>query len=399
MARAVKPLTDTQLKTAKVKDKDYVLSDGNGLQFKFRANGSRLWNFNYYHPHTKKRINMGLGTYPTVSLKQARKLTNEARELLAQHIDPKEERDKQFQLQQASTNNTLMNVASMWFEVKKSTVTASYADDIWRSFELHAFPLLSSTPISQISAPKVINVLKPLEAKGSLETVKRVIQRLNEVMTFAVNTGIIASNPLSGIKASFKKPKKENLLALTPQELPELLEAVSEASIKKVTRYLLLWQLHTMTRPNEAAKAEWQEIDWDNNLWVIPSDKMKKRKEHIIPLTKQTLNLLEKIKPISGHGPYIFPSDRNPKTHCNTQTVNMAIKRMGFAGRLVSHGFRSIASTTLNEQGFDRDVIEATLAHVDKNEVRRAYNRSDYLDKRRGLMAWWSEHICNVSCV
>ena len=284
-----------------------------------------------------------------------------------------------------------------WFEIKKDDVTPDYAVDIWRSLELHIFPLLSDIPVREITAPQVIELLKPIEAKGSLETVKRLAQRLNEVMNFATNCGLVQANPLTGIKAAFKKPKKENMAALTPAELPELMGAIANASIKRTTRCLIEWQLHTMVRPSEASGAMWKEIDWDEKVWTIPAERMKKRREHRIPLTEPMLELLQVIKPISGHREFIFPSDRDPKKPCNSQTANMALKRMGFAGRLVSHGLRSLASTTLNEQGFEPDLIEAALAHADDNQVRSAYNRTDFLERRRPMMCWWSNHIEEAS--
>ncbi len=183
------------------------------------------------------------------------------------------------------------------------------------------------------------------------------------------------------------------MAALTPDELPELMQKLAYANIKRVTRCLIEWQLHTMTRPAEAAAARWDEIDWDNELWIIPAERTKKRREHRIPLTEQMLAILEVIKPISGHRDFIFPSDRDPQKPCNSQTANIALKRMGFADRLVSHGLRSLASTTLNEQGFDADLIESALAHVDDNQVRSAYNRTDYIERRRPMMCWWSGHI------
>ncbi|MDE1309032.1 tyrosine-type recombinase/integrase [Vibrio aestuarianus subsp. cardii] len=386
-------LTSKAITNAKPKEKDYVLSDGDGLQLRVRTNGSRLWNFNYRHPITKKRINMGLGAFPELSLANARKKTIEARELVADGIDPKEARDSKLSEMQKELEDTLLNLAKEWFERKKESVTPNYADDIWRSLELHVFPQIANTPVKDIDAPLVIDLLRPIEAKGSLETVKRLSQRLNEIMNYAANCGLVKANPLTGIRAAFKKPKKENMAALAPDELPELMGAIANASIKRTTRCLIEWQLHTMTRPSEAAGARWDEIEWEENIWTIPAERMKKRREHRIPLTEQMLALLEVIKPISGHREYIFPSDRDPKKPCNSQTANMALKRMGFAGRLVSHGLRSLASTTLNEQGFDRDLIEASLAHVDDNQVRSAYNRTDYLERRRPMMSWWSGHI------
>ena len=386
-------LSDRQLKTVKAKDKDYVLSDGNGLQLRVRSNGSLLWNFNYRDPVTKNRINMGFGPYPDLSLANARKKAVEARELLAQGIDPKVQRDELKQAKRAETEHTFENVASAWFELKKDSVTPAYAEDIWRSLTLHVFPDLKTAPLSQISAPMVIKLLRPIEAKGSLETVKRLSQRLNEIMTYGVNSGLIFANPLSGIRAVFKKPKKQNMAALRPEELPELMMELANASIKRTTRCLIEWQLHTMTRPAEAATTRWADIDFDKRIWIIPAERMKKRRPHSIPLTDQALALLETLKPHSSHREYVFPADRNPRTHANSQTANMALKRMGFQDRLVSHGMRSMASTILNEHGWDPELIEVALAHVDKDEVRSAYNRADYIERRRPMMAWWSEHI------
>lgn len=386
-------LSDRQLKGVKPASKDYVLTDGDGLQLRVRSNGSLLWNFNYREPLTKKRINIGFGTYPELSLANARKKAVEARELLAQGIDPKVQRNTLNEAKRAETEHTFENVATAWFELKKDSVTPAYAEDIWRSLTLHVFPDLRTTPLTKITAPMVIGLLRPIEAKGSLETVKRLSQRLNEIMTYGVNSGLIFANPLSGIRAVFKKPKKENMAALPPEEVPELMLEIANASIKRTTRCLIEWQLHTMTRPAEAATTRWSDIDFERRVWTIPPERMKKRRPHSIPLSDHAVALLESLKTHSGHREYVFPADRNPRTHANSQTANMALKRMGFQDRLVSHGMRSMASTILNEHGWDPELIEVALAHVDKDEVRSAYNRADYIERRRPMMAWWSEYI------
>jgi len=171
------------------------------------------------------------------------------------------------------------------------------------------------------------------------------------------------------------------------------MKALSIASIKLTTRCLIEWQLHTMVRPSEAAGTRWDEIDTEKLLWTIPAERMKKKKAHTVPLTPQALSLLETIKPLTGQSEYVFTGDRNSRKPTNSSTANMAIKRMGFHGKLVAHGLRALASTTLNEQGFDPDVIESCLAHVDKNEVRAAYNRAEYIERRTKVMTWWSDHI------
>ncbi len=393
MAKNINPLTNTEVKQAKAKDKPYKLFDGDGLVLKVRVNGSKSWLFMYKKPFIKKRGELVFGMYPSISLANARKLRAKAKELLAKDIDPKEHKDELALQQKEKLSNTLVKVAAKWFEIKQTKVSANYAGDIWRSLELHIFPTLGKYPIDKITAPLAINTIKPIVAKGNLETVKRINQRLNEIMNYAVNYGVIDSNPLVGIKAVFENPKKQHMPTLAPNQLPELMNAISYASIKIVTRCLIEWQLHTMVRPSEAAGATWSEIDLENKVWVIPAERMKKKREHTVPLTAQTLALLERLKPISGHREHVFPADRNPRNHANESTANAALKRMGFHRKLVAHGMRALASTTLNEQGFDADVIEAALAHVDKNEVRRAYNRAEYIERRRVLMAWWSERI------
>lgn len=393
MAKTVKPLTNTEVSQAKPKDKEYNLSDGHGLMLRVKPNGSKLWLFNYTQPYTKKRKNLSFGIFPEVSLAKARQKRMEARELLANNSDPKEHKDNLQRSIELEHQNTLKRIATCWFEIKRTKVTNDYGIDLWRSLENHIFPKLADYPISKLTAPIVIEVLKPIAAKGSLETVKRLCQRLNEILVYAVNTGVIFSNPLSGISHAFETPKKQLMVTIKPDELSDLMKTLNTASIKLVTRYLIEWQLHTMVRPSEAAGAKWDEIDLKEKVWIIPGERMKMKREHIVPLSDQLLNLLNTLRTISGHREFLFPADRNPKAHANAQTANMALKRMGYGGKLVSHGLRALASTTLNEQGFDPDLIEAALSHIDKNEVRRAYNRADYLKRRRPLMCWWSDYI------
>ncbi|MCJ8349175.1 integrase domain-containing protein [Moritella sp.] len=396
MAKKVTPLTNTQVKQAKACEKEFILADGDGLQLKIKPSGSKTWVFKYSKPFTKKRTNLGLGIYPEVSLAQARGKRKTYRELLAQDIDPKGYKDQEHLKEQEKHNNSLQVVAENWFGIKETAITTDYAKDIWRSLELHIFPTLGKYPVASLTAPVVIAVLKKVAETGNLETVRRLAQRLNEIMTFAVNTGLIHANPLSGIKSAFEKPKRAHMPTIKPEELPELMLTLNRANLHMITRALIEWQLHTMTRSNEAAKAEWSEIDVENKLWIIPASRMKMKREHTIPLTEQALAILTVLEPFKRpHYPYLFPSNRDPKKHINTETVNKVLRRIGYQNRLVAHGFRALASTTLNEKEFNPDVIEAALAHVDKNTVRKAYNRAEYLKHRIDLMCWWSDHIEN----
>jgi len=247
--------------------------------------------------------------------------------------------------------------------------------------------------VQEIKARKLVEALEPIKARGALETVRRLVQRINEIMIYAVNTGLIEANPASGIGMAFEKPKKQHMPTLRPEELPGLMQSLEVSNLSVTTRCLIEWQLLTLVRPSEASGARWAEIDFSTKLWTIPAERMKAKREHFIPLSAEALKILDVMKPISAHREHVFPSRNNPKQPMNSQTANAALKRIGYGGKLVAHGLRSIASTAMNEAGLNSDVIEAALAHVEKNEVRRAYNRSTYLPQRVDLMSWWGAFI------
>ncbi|MDH5434152.1 MAG: integrase arm-type DNA-binding domain-containing protein, partial [Gammaproteobacteria bacterium] len=337
MANTTTPLTNTQVKQAKAKTKEYNLADGGGLALRIKPNGSKLWLFNYSRPYTKKRANLSLGAYPDISLAEARKLKREYRELLAKDIDPKEFRDEKQLKESEAHNNTLKYVAAQWFEVKKGSITASHAEDTWRSLELHVFPDLGNVPIHKLTAKKAITYIQPLAKKGYLETVKRVCQRLNEIMTYSTNAGLITANPLAGIGKAFGVPDKKHMPTIRPEKLPELMKKINHASIRITTRCLLKWQLHTMVRPSEAAGTRWDEIDLEKKLWNIPPERMKKKRAHIVPLSDQAIEILEEMRPLSGMREHVFPADRKPRLPANSSTANMALKRMGYGGVLTAH--------------------------------------------------------------
>jgi integrase len=390
-------LTVKEVDNAKPKDKPYRLGDGGGLYLYVRKSGAKAWECRYIKPATQKPTYTGIGSYPDISLADARLKATEIRKLVADGIDPQLVKAEQKAKATTEQNSTFKAVAELWMDTKQNRIKPKTIEGNWRKLELYAFPSLGSIPITLITAPIAIAALKPVEKSGQLETVKRTAQLMNEVMTYAVNAGLIHSNPLNGIKDVFRKPKVTHMLALNPDELPELVKTVARANMAITTKCLIEWQLHTMTRPNEAAGARWDELDLDNAVWVIPAERMKMKKEHQIPLTPQTLAILEAVKPISGHRDFIFPSIRDPKKATDTESINKALGRIGFKGRTTAHGLRSLASTTLNEQGFNSDVIEAALAHTDKNTIRKAYNRTSYLEQRRPLMKWWSDHIEQAS--
>ena len=361
-----------------------------------KPNGTKHWLFNYSRPYTKKRANLSLGKYPNLTLAEARAKAQEYKGLLAKDIDPK---DKKLELEKANRLahiNTFEHVVEQWLLLKQDSISPSYYKKITSRLRLHVLPNIGKVPIHKITAVGTIEFLQTLAKQGKMETIDNICGWLNEIMVYSVNTGLIPANPLSGIKKAFNAPKTTHLPTLRPEELPELTAAIETANIRLITKYLMQWQLHTMVRPKEASEARWEEIDLEKRVWVIPAEKMKMKRDHTVPLSSAMMRLLEDLRPLSGHREWLFPSDRSPRKPMSSQSVNMALKRMGFKGRLVSHGFRALASTTLNEHGFDPELIETALAHVDSNSVRAAYNRAEYLERRREMMEWWSGHIENL---
>lgn len=398
MARQTKPLNNTEVKNAKATERATILYDGDGLELLVNPGGSKLWRFRYYKPFTRKRAMISLGSYPAVSLSEARHLREGARLLLSKDIDPQEHKKTEQLRQKSASENTFQKVAANWFKTKESAGLATHTlNDIWRSMSKYVFPHIGSMPIANITAQQFIGALEPTHAAGRLETVKRLSQRINEVMDYALNSGLVSVNPAARIGRTFHKPKVKHRPALAPEQLPLLMKTLSYANIGRQTRCLIEWQLLTMTRPAEAAETRWSEIDFDKKEWRIPAGRMKMKREHIVPLSPQAIAILQVMIPVSKHRDFVFPGYRNPLEPMNSQTANMALKRMGFKDMLVAHGMRSIASTILNEKGFPPDVIEAALAHIDTNEVRRAYNRAQYLDQRRDMMNWWGEYVDNAS--
>ncbi len=394
MARITTPLTNTEIRAAKPSAKEYTLQDGSGLYLLVKPSGSKIWRFSYYRPTDKKRTLVSFGALEDITLADARKRRDEYRSLIAQGVDPQTNQQQKREAEEQRRGNTFQKVAADWYEMKKSqNLAANTIKDIWRSLEKYVFPSIGTTPINELTARKFVIILEPIKARGNLETLKRVLQRINEVMDFAANSGLIEINTAANVRKAFPTPIKKHMPTIRPEQLPELMQALSIASIERQTRLLIEWQLLTVTRPVEAAEARWEEINLTDNTWTIPAGRMKMRRDHIIPLSTQALAVLDAMKPISAHRKYLFPSFKTPTLPMSSQSANAALRRMGYQGVLVSHGLRAIFSTAANEEGFEPDVIEAALAHVDTNEVRRAYNRSNYIEKRIVLMRWWGEFV------
>ncbi len=399
MARITPSLTATQIEKAKPKSDVYTLTDGQGLFLRIFPNGRKTWLFNYYRPITKKRNNLSFGDYPAVSLQDARIKRAECRELLAKGIDPQDHREQQQQAQQAELLNTYEAVAWAWFEYRKSkrNFSEGYQKDVENLIRRNLLPHFGHLPISQITAPMALKAFKQYQDEGKLEKLKRTIQKHNEIMTYALHRELIPFNPTANISKEFDSPTVEHFKTIKPEDLGEFIYTLNNAQIHLQTRYLILWQLLTMTRPNEAATAKYEDIDERSRIWTVYIQKGIKQdergREHKITLSRQAMALLREVKKLSGGKVYLFPSVKNPQTHVNTQTANGAIKRMGYKGKLVAHGLRSIASTYLNEQGYNSDLIEVALSHMNSDRIKSAYDRGERLEQRFKLLQAWGDFI------
>ncbi|MBZ7592238.1 tyrosine-type recombinase/integrase [Klebsiella oxytoca] len=399
MAKIAKKLTDTEIKSTKPADKEINLFDGDGLILRIAPlskGGKKNWYFRYAVPVSKKRTKMSLGTYPHLTLARARALRDEYLSLLANGIDPQVHNNDKANALKNATEHTLQAVARKWLDekVKTSGISQDHAEDIWRSLERNIFPVLGKVPVNEIRPKLLKQHLDPIEQRGVLETLRRIISRLNEIFRYAATEELIEFNPADNLGQRFSKPKKQNMPALPPTELPRFLTVLNNASVRMETRLLIEWQLLTWVRPGEAVRARWADIDTDNSMWNIPAEFMKMKKPHKVPLSKEALRVLDSMKAISGHRAWVFPSIKAPLNHMHEQTANAAIIRMGFGGELVAHGMRSIARTAAEESSkFRTEVLEAALAHSKKDEIIAAYNRAEYLAERVVLMQWWSGYV------
>lgn len=416
MPRPFKKLTDTQIKKAKPPK---LLVDGDGLAIRIQDTTrgiTRTWVFNYYRPTDKKRTNMGLGKYPEVSLAYARDLREEYRAALARHIDPKDYREEKRLARLRAQENTFETVYREWLEIRLPEWSDSYKDRLTKAMELHVLPGLGTRPVAKITREEGKKLLQPIADKNAGETLNKLCRWCNEVFAYAIDCELITQSPFKTLRKSFKKHRHTNRPWIKPQELPVFLDKLDKASCSLSVKCLVLWGLHTMVRPAEAAGARWDEIDLAKRVWVIPADRMKGRKNphsrkekrvpHEVPLSDQTIEILEIMKPISQHRTHVFPSRSNPRSHMNSSTANVTIRRLGFEGysgeegepgKLTAHGLRSTASTACNEAQFAPHVVEAALAHLDISSIKGTYDHASHLEQRRKMMQWWSNFIEQAS--
>lgn len=387
------PLSDKKVSNAKPKSKPYKLYDEEGLYLAVQPTGVKLWRLKY--AFAGKESVFSIGRYPIVSLADAREQRNEAKRLILANNDPNESKRTARNQQLFDCQNSFKAVAQDWFKANRKKWTPRHANRVWRRLELHAMNALADRPINSIKIPDLVVLVRKLDQKGKPETASRLIRTLYGVFRYAMHCGILEQNPALDLGGIISPPKVTHFAAIHPSELPAFLAALEAVNTSIQNRIAVKLLLNVFVRPGELRHGKWDEIDYDKKLWMIPAERMKNGRPHIVPLSVQAMALLQELKPITGYSEYLFPSQqrrRNPVMSENT--INLVIKKMGYEGKQVGHGFRAIASTVLNESGLFRpDVIETQLAHIEENSSRKPYNRAEYLEERTNMMQWWGNFL------
>lgn len=393
------PLTDIKVRNAKscikpdgtTTTKSYKISDERGLYLEVAPSGGKWWRLKYRFDGKEKRLS--LGVYPDVSLKQARERRDDYRRQIADGIDPSDAR-KAEKVTEAGLES-FEYVAREWHSKFSSNWTEGHAARTLTRLDNDVFPWLGKRNINEINAPELLTVLRRVENRGALETAHRINQICGQVFRYAIATGRAERDPSGDLKGALPPTRVKHHSSITePKQIGELMRAINSYSGSFITAIALKLSALLFVRPGELRQAEWSEIDFENNEWRIPAEKMKMRELHIVPLSKQSKALLEELQPLTGRSKYLFPSVRTNTRPMSNNTINAALRRLGYTKeQMTAHGFRSMASTILNEQGWNRDAIERQLAHSERDGVRAAYNYAQYLPERKKMMQSWADYL------
>jgi integrase len=391
-------LNDTALKSLKPESKAYTRADGLGLVVFIQPNGRKWWRFRYRFNGKANMIS--LGTYPDVSLLEARERRDEARKLLAKGIDPSNQRKIEDSQRRDNEKNTFKVWAEKWIEhwrVDKSPRHVGYTQ---RRLERHVYPLIGSTPIVEIEAPMIADVMRAIVNEGANDVAKRMRETIGMIFRYAIadKTSMLKRNATNDIKPSDIIPprQKTNYARISSKELPVLLRTIDNSDATAITRIAIKLIALTFVRTSELIGARWGEIHIEAKQWRIPAERMKMRSEHIVPLARQAIDLLEQLRPMTGETEYLFPNQLDYQKSMSNNTILKALERMGYKGRMTGHGFRGVASTILHEQGYDHSHIELQLAHSPRDAVSAAYNHALYIPQRAKMMQEWADYLDSI---
>jgi len=384
-------LNSTRINSLKPQDKPYKVFDAHGLYIDVRPTGAKFWRQKYRYNGKEKLLSHG--KYPTVTLAEARVLRDKAIKAISDGNDPstiKKELKEQ-------KKDTFTELAREWHEKQSVNWQSNHAQKVWHQLSVDILPFIGNNPISEISASQLLNTLKKVEQRGAYDIASRLRQRCEGIFKHAILSERATNNPATQLIGVLKTKKVKHRNALDSKELPSFLaklEAINSHEVVKLATKILI---HTFVRTGELRFATWDELDLENKIWLIPGHRMKMDCDHIVPLTTQVISLFEQVRKINGSRQHIFASPQRPKQPISDNAILSLIYRMGYKGKATGHGFRATASTTLNEMGFNPDAIERQLAHAERNKVRAAYNRSEYLPERTKFMHAWSDLVSTQS--
>lgn len=389
-------LTAVQVRSAKPKSRPYKLSDGHGMHLHVAKTGLMTWRYRFKIGGTESTFT--LGEYPLMTLGDARNARMEARKMVKSGKSPamvrKQKKQHRIEEQLAykdAKENTFKNIALEWIEQQKERWSKNHADAVLNTLRRDTFPDIGEMPVDIIAPPQILNILRKIESRGSLEIARKVSQRMNAVFRYAVQTGKTTYNPATDMQGVLKTRKVEHRAAISREDLPQFLKDLTNGDIHTTTKLAIRFTILTGGRSGEIRGATWEEIDFDSQLWKIPGKRMKMDTPHNVPLSKQAIAILKRVGKLYGEEGLVFPGIRDHSKQLSENTMLYALYRLGYHSRATVHGFRATFSTIANESNFDGDVIEKALAHEERNQVRAAYHRSEYIEQRRELMQWWAD--------
>lgn len=390
-------LTNTACKNAKPSDKSQKLFDGQGLYLEITPAGNKLWRYKYRYNGKENRL--ALGAYPEVSLSEAREKHSLARKLISEGMDPSLERKKKRADLVENATNTFEKVAREWHEHNSSIWSANHSRTVIRRLEADVFPKIGKLPLKDINAPLLLACMKEIEKREAFEVARRTLQYCGGVFRYAIVTGRGERDVSADLKGALKPFKRGHYAAMDIKDLPEFISALDKnvarmfAPTKMAVELLML----TFVRTSELIKAKWDEFDIEAGIWTIPASRMKMRQEHMVPLAKQTIHILNELKALTGHREYLFPSLRNPRNHMSNNAILVGLDRMGYRGTHTGHGFRALAMSAIKEKlKYRHEVVDRQLAHSPRNMVDRAYDRAKFLDDRKKMMQEWADYLDNL---
>jgi integrase len=385
-----KSLSDAAVRNAKPKTKPYKVSDGEGLFLLITPAGGKYWRLKYFFGAKEKLL--ALGVFPEVSLAVARERRSQARKLLATGQDPAEAKKETKRITIQKQESTFEAVAREWHDNRLAKWTPEHAKKILKRLETHVFNRIGIRPIADITTAELLAVMRKIEEHGG-EIAHRMLQICGQVFLYAVVTERATNNPAASLRGALKPVVKSHHAFIKPNELPAYLKKLQAYDGALQTKLAMQFLLLTFVRTGELRAAEWSEIDFDKAEWRIPAKRMKMKELHIVPLSRQAIAILIQLQTLSGERKYVFPNQHKPSGFMSENTILYGLYRMGYHSRATGHGFRSTASTVLNEHGFPPDVTERQLAHNERNAVRAAYNYAQHLPERRKMMQWWADYL------